>query len=72
LTEIKLNYLKILIHNRMHSVKIKIYKTIILSVVLYACGAWCLTLREEHRFRVFVKRMLKKTFEPKKEEIRAG
>jgi hypothetical protein len=35
------------------NVKIRIYKTIILSVVLYGCEAWPLTLREEHRLRVF-------------------
>jgi len=33
--------------------KIKIYKTIILPVVLYGCEAWFLTLREESRRRVF-------------------
>jgi hypothetical protein len=33
-------------------VKIKIYKTIILPVVLYGCETWSLTLREEHRLRV--------------------
>jgi hypothetical protein len=32
--------------------KIKIYRTIILSVVLYGCETWSLTLREEHRLRV--------------------
>jgi hypothetical protein len=33
--------------------KIRIYKTVILPVVLYGCKAWSLTLREEHRVRVF-------------------
>jgi hypothetical protein len=33
--------------------KIEIYKTIILPLVLSGCGAWSLTLREEHRLRVF-------------------
>jgi hypothetical protein len=33
------------------NVKIKIYKTVILLVVLYGCEIWCLTLREEHRLR---------------------
>jgi hypothetical protein len=32
--------------------KIKIYKTVILPVVLYGCQTWSLTLREEHRLRV--------------------
>jgi hypothetical protein len=34
------------------SIKIRIYKTIILPVVLYGCEIWSLTLREEHRLRV--------------------
>ena len=33
--------------------KIKIYRTIILPFVLYGCETWSLTLREEHRMRVF-------------------
>jgi hypothetical protein len=36
--------------------KIRIYKTIILPVVLYGCETWSLTLREEHRLRVFENR----------------
>jgi hypothetical protein len=39
------------------NVKVKIYKTIILPVVLYGCEAWSLTLREEHRLRVFENRV---------------
>jgi hypothetical protein len=35
------------------SLRVKIYKTIILPIVLYGCETWSLTLREEHRFRVF-------------------
>jgi hypothetical protein len=35
------------------NVKVKIYKTIILPVVLYGCETWSLTMREEHRLRVF-------------------
>jgi hypothetical protein len=35
------------------NLKIKIYKTVILPVVLYGCETWSLTLREEHRLRVF-------------------
>jgi hypothetical protein len=38
------------------NIKIRIYKTIILPVVLYACGTWSLILREEHRLRVFENR----------------
>jgi hypothetical protein len=39
--------------------KIKIYKTIILPVVLYGCETWSLTLREECRLRVFENRLLR-------------
>jgi glutamate synthase domain-containing protein 1 len=35
------------------SIKTRIYKTVILPVVLYGCETWSLTLREEHRLRVF-------------------
>ncbi|PNF22964.1 hypothetical protein B7P43_G11390, partial [Cryptotermes secundus] len=35
------------------NIKIRIYRTIILSVVLYGCETWSLTLREKHRLRVF-------------------
>jgi hypothetical protein len=48
--------------------KIKIYKTVILPVVLYGCETWSLTLREEHRLRVFEKRVLRGIFGPKREE----
>jgi hypothetical protein len=41
------------------NVKIRIYKTIILPVVLYGCETWSLTLREEHRLTVFEKRVLR-------------
>jgi hypothetical protein len=40
-------------------VKIRIYKTIILPVVLYGCEAWSLTLRVKHRLRVFENRVLR-------------
>jgi hypothetical protein len=51
------------------NVKVKIYKTIILPVVLYGCETWCLTLREEHRLRVFENRVLRGIFGPKREEV---
>jgi hypothetical protein len=50
------------------NLKIKIYKTVILPVVLYGCETWSLTLREEHRLRVFEKRVLNRIFGPKREE----
>jgi hypothetical protein len=51
------------------NVKIKIYKTIILPVVLYGCETWSLTLREEHRVRVFENRVLRRIFGPKRDEV---
>ena len=50
------------------NLKIKIYKTIILSVVLYGCEAWSLALREECRLRVFENRILRQIFGPKRDE----
>jgi hypothetical protein len=50
------------------NLKIKIYKTVILPVVLYGCETWSLTLGEEHRLRIFENRVLRKIFGPKKEE----
>jgi hypothetical protein len=49
------------------NLKIKIYKTVILLVVLYGCETWSLTLREEHRLRIFENRVLR-IFRPKREE----
>jgi hypothetical protein len=53
-------------------VKIKIYKTIILPVVLYGCETLSLTLREEHSSRVFENRVLRRIFGPKKDEVTGG
>jgi hypothetical protein len=49
--------------------KEKIYKTIILLVVLYGCETWSLTLREEHRLRVFENSELRRMFGPKRDEV---
>ena len=51
------------------SIKIKIYRTIVLPVVLYGCETWSLTLREERRLRVFENMMLRKIFWPKTDEV---
>jgi hypothetical protein len=53
-------------------VKIKIYKTIILPVVLYGCEILSLTLREEHRLRVFENRVFRRIFGPKRDEVTGG
>jgi hypothetical protein len=51
------------------NVKVKIYKTIILPVVLYGCKTWSLTISEEHRRRVFENRVLRRMFGPKRDEV---
>jgi hypothetical protein len=51
------------------NVKVKIYKTTILTVVLYGCETWSLTLREEHRLRVFENMVLRRIFGPKRDEV---
>jgi hypothetical protein len=52
-------------------VKVKIYKTVILPVVLYGCETWSLTLREEHRLRVIENRVLRRIFGPNRDEVTA-
>jgi hypothetical protein len=51
------------------NVKIKIYRTVILPVVLYGCESWSLTLREECRLRVFENEVLRRIFGPKRDEV---
>jgi hypothetical protein len=51
------------------NVKVKIYKTVILPVGLYGCETWSLTLREEHRLRVFENRVLRRIFGSKRDEV---
>ena len=51
------------------NLKIKIYRTIILPVVLYGCETWSLTLREEYRLRVFENRVLRRVFGPTRDEV---
>jgi hypothetical protein len=48
---------------------IKIYRTIILPVVLYGCETWSLTLRKECRLRVFENRVLRRIFGTRRDEI---
>jgi hypothetical protein len=50
---------------------IKIYRTIILPVVLYGCETWSLTFREERRLRVFENRVLRRIFVAKRDEVGA-
>jgi hypothetical protein len=51
------------------NVNVKIYKTIILPFVLYACKTWSVTLREQHRLRVFENRVLSGIFGPKRDQV---
>jgi hypothetical protein len=51
------------------NLKIKIYRTIILPVVLYGCESWSLTFREERRLRLFENRVLRRVFGPKRDEV---
>jgi hypothetical protein len=51
--------------------KKRIYKTIILPVVLYGCEIWSLTVREEHKLRVFQNRVLR-IFGPKRDRVMGG
>jgi len=50
------------------NIKIKLCRN--MPVVLYGCENWSLTFREEHRLRVFEKRVLRRIFWPKREEVR--
>jgi hypothetical protein len=52
------------------NLKIKIYRNIILPVALYGCETWSLKLREECRLRVFENRVLRRIFEPKRDEVK--
>ena len=51
------------------NIKIKIYRTIIMPVVLYGCETWSLTSREERRLRVFEVRVLRRILGPKRSEV---
>jgi hypothetical protein len=65
---------RLLLYFRLLSKKLKIilYKTIILSVVLCGCETWSLTLREGHGLRVCENRVLRRIFGPKREEVAVG
>jgi hypothetical protein len=47
----------------------KIYRTIILPVVLYGCETWSLTSREGHRLRVLENRVLRRLFRSKRDKV---
>ena len=54
------------------TLKIKIYRTMILPVVLYGCETWSLTLREECKLQVFENRVLRRVFGPKRDEVQGN
>jgi hypothetical protein len=54
------------------NIKIRIYRTVVLPVVLYGCETWCLALRVEHRLVMFEKRVLRRTFILTRDEVTGG
>jgi hypothetical protein len=55
-----------------NNVKVRICKTIILPVVLCGCKTWSLTVRVEHKLRVFENRVLRRIFGPKRDGVIGG
>ena len=51
------------------NLKIKIYRTVIMPVVLYGCETWSLTLREERKLRVFENMVLRRIFGPRRDKV---
>ncbi|KAJ4432001.1 hypothetical protein ANN_20615 [Periplaneta americana] len=51
------------------NLKVRIYKTVILPVLLYGCETWTLTLREGYRLKVFENKVLRKIFGAKRDEV---
>jgi hypothetical protein len=56
----------------LENVNIRIYETIMLSLVLYGCGNWSLISREDHRLRVFETRVMRRIFGLKRDEVAGG
>jgi hypothetical protein len=50
--------------------KVKVYRTIILPVIVYGCEIRSLTLREERRLRVFENRVVRRIFGPERVEVK--
>ena len=63
------------VHNLLSSsllsknIKMKIYRTIILPVVLYGCETWLLTLRVKHKLKVFENRVLRRMFGTERDKV---
>jgi len=58
-----------LLSSRLLSKNLKIYRTIILPVVLYGCEAWSLTSREERKLRVYENMVLRRIFGSRRDEV---
>jgi hypothetical protein len=56
-------------HLLSRNVKVKVYKTIILPVVLYGCETWSPTLREEHILRISQNSVLRRIFGPIRNDV---
>jgi hypothetical protein len=54
------------------NIKLRIYENVVLPVDLYECGTWSLTLRKEHRLRVFDNRVLRRIYGPERCEVTRG
>jgi hypothetical protein len=54
------------------NVKVRIYSTIILPVVLHGCESWSLTVREEHKLRLLKTRLLRRILGPIKDGVTGG
>jgi hypothetical protein len=54
------------------NIKMRLHKSIILPIVLYECEIWPLTLRKEHRLRVFENIALRRIFGPRRDEMVGG
>ena len=62
-------FINVGINMKPKNLKIEIYRTIILPVVLYGCETWSLTLREERKLRVFENMVLRRIFGPRRDEV---
>jgi hypothetical protein len=51
------------------NIKVKIYITIVFTFILYGCGTWSLTLREERTLRLFKNRVRRRIFGPKRDKV---
>ena len=54
------------------NLKIKMYRTLIVLVVVYGCEPWSLTLREERRLRVFENRVVRRIFGRRRDKVTGG